>query len=249
MQPGDILYDVFAGVGPFAVPAAKKKCVVLANDLNPESFKWLNHNLQLNKVKTEYSTHNLDGRDFIQTTIREDLLQRWQKTARSETAAHPNYHIVMNLPALALEFLSAFSGMLKSHNGRLDGSMVPSLPRVHCHCFSKAENPEQDVQEQAALQLGHDLQNSSVRHVRNVAPNKEMMCVSFDLTWNVLQSGEQDNGSGVSTLLLLPTIAGLGMLELYMTQIERIMYACLNTWQIYLKYSLYFPFHATHTPG
>ena len=38
---GDVVFDVFAGVGPFAVPAAKrKKCSrVLANDLNPESYK------------------------------------------------------------------------------------------------------------------------------------------------------------------------------------------------------------------
>jgi len=47
---GDVLYDVFAGVGPFAVPAAKKHCQVHANDLNPDSVHWLRHNLDLNKV-------------------------------------------------------------------------------------------------------------------------------------------------------------------------------------------------------
>jgi len=47
---GDVLYDVFAGVGPFTVPAAKKGCEVHANDLNPESVHWLQNNLKLNKV-------------------------------------------------------------------------------------------------------------------------------------------------------------------------------------------------------
>jgi len=45
-----VLYDVFAGVGPFAVPAAKKGCHVFANDLNPESVHWLRQNIILNKV-------------------------------------------------------------------------------------------------------------------------------------------------------------------------------------------------------
>lgn len=46
----DVIADVFAGVGPFALPAAKKGCAVLANDLNPESYKYLQLNIDNNKV-------------------------------------------------------------------------------------------------------------------------------------------------------------------------------------------------------
>jgi tRNA (guanine37-N1)-methyltransferase len=49
-QPDDVVADVFAGVGPFALPAAKKGCAVLANDLNPESYKYLHLNIKDNKV-------------------------------------------------------------------------------------------------------------------------------------------------------------------------------------------------------
>jgi len=42
--------DVFAGVGPFAIAAAKKGCIVYANDLNPASYKYLQENVVLNKV-------------------------------------------------------------------------------------------------------------------------------------------------------------------------------------------------------
>jgi tRNA (guanine37-N1)-methyltransferase len=50
-SPDDVIADVFAGVGPFALPAAKKGCGVLANDLNPESYKWLLRNVESNKVR------------------------------------------------------------------------------------------------------------------------------------------------------------------------------------------------------
>ena len=46
----DVVADVFAGVGPFALPAAKKGCAVLANDLNPESYKYLKINIDKSKV-------------------------------------------------------------------------------------------------------------------------------------------------------------------------------------------------------
>lgn len=50
-SPDDVVADVFAGVGPFAIPAARKGTAVLANDLNPDSYKYLQQNIQDNKVK------------------------------------------------------------------------------------------------------------------------------------------------------------------------------------------------------
>ncbi|PSR71089.1 hypothetical protein PHLCEN_2v13058 [Hermanssonia centrifuga] len=49
--PEDVIADVFAGVGPFAVPAAKKGCGVLANDLNPSSHEYLQVNISGNNVR------------------------------------------------------------------------------------------------------------------------------------------------------------------------------------------------------
>lgn len=42
--------DVFAGVGPFAIPAARKDCLVFANDLNPSSTEYLAENCKVNRV-------------------------------------------------------------------------------------------------------------------------------------------------------------------------------------------------------
>jgi len=50
LKPDEVVVDVMAGVGPFAVPAAKKGCSVFGNDLNPESVKWMEVNRVKNKV-------------------------------------------------------------------------------------------------------------------------------------------------------------------------------------------------------
>jgi len=69
-SPDDVVADVFAGVGPFALPAAKKGCGVLANDLNPESYKWLSRNIENNKVQHLVRSFEEDGRDFIRAAAR-----------------------------------------------------------------------------------------------------------------------------------------------------------------------------------
>lgn len=49
-EPGSAVCDVMAGIGPFAIPAAKRKVFVWANDLNPESYASMLENVHLNKV-------------------------------------------------------------------------------------------------------------------------------------------------------------------------------------------------------
>ena len=49
-QPGEAICDVMGGVGPFAIPAGKKKCFVWVNDLNPASYDSLVNNISRNKV-------------------------------------------------------------------------------------------------------------------------------------------------------------------------------------------------------
>lgn len=49
-KPGEVVADVMAGIGPFAVPAGKKGVFVLANDKNPESYKSLKDAIHGNKV-------------------------------------------------------------------------------------------------------------------------------------------------------------------------------------------------------
>ncbi|KAL4656322.1 tRNA (guanine(37)-N1)-methyltransferase isoform X1 [Arapaima gigas] len=179
LHPGDTVLDVFAGVGPFAIPAAKRGCNVLANDLNPESHRWLMHNCRLNKVEHRLRVFNMDGRAFIRGPLREALPALMKATA--------GVHIVMNLPALAIEFLDAFRDLLGHESDQKQS--ISTLPQVYCYGFSKKEDPCKDVVDRASASLGILLDgHCSVHMVRNVAPNKEMMCISFPLLKEVLFS-------------------------------------------------------------
>lgn len=50
--PGEVVADVMAGIGPFAVPAGKKGVFVWANDKNPESYRYLEEAIRRNKVSS-----------------------------------------------------------------------------------------------------------------------------------------------------------------------------------------------------
>lgn len=49
-KPGEVVADVMAGIGPFAVPAGKNGVFVWANDKNPDSYKYLAEIIKRNKV-------------------------------------------------------------------------------------------------------------------------------------------------------------------------------------------------------
>ncbi|KAJ2726911.1 tRNA(m(1)G37)methyltransferase [Coemansia sp. Benny D115] len=204
---GSSVCDVMAGVGPFAVPAAKKGCLVWANDLNPASYEALKDNTVLNKVQDRLTPFNMDGREFI----RQAFAQYRQKTAAGQPELpplpRPNAsrtkaatkqpeqpipvpsksfdHVVMNLPAIALEFLDAFRGIF-SHIDAQNEEEKPNLPTIHVHCFTKSDEPEKDILQRACRALGYpeadykDLE-ADVFYVRRVAPNKDMYCLSVKL--------------------------------------------------------------------
>lgn len=183
----DNLYDVFAGVGPFAVPAAKMKCKVLANDLNPNSYEFLKQNSTLNKVVDYITCFNLDGREFIKSVVSKDLVDEWKAFDSGEECKVKNFHITMNLPALAIEFLDAFNGWMDEYQENIKSLKEESLrlPMIHCYCFVKRKpgsDAEKEILERAEKAIGCKLEKiDNIFHVRNVAPFKEMYRLSFEI--------------------------------------------------------------------
>ncbi|XP_073122801.1 tRNA (guanine(37)-N(1))-methyltransferase 2 isoform X4 [Henckelia pumila] len=268
---GDIICDMFAGIGPFTIPAAQKGCYVYANDLNPDSIHYLKINAEKNKVDNLVRAYNLDARIFISSLMKvpssESCLQSDTATLKTsgkeemqtngqtklEDGNYPSGatqdiqveksiwcennqescvkkdanlapakrrpessfeengvavssgvhvpdkkkrglnkctggsqifnskawehtdHIIMNLPASALEFLDAFRGLIERRywNG--------SLPWIHCYCFVRSNETNESILSEAEKALGAHIQDPIFHRVRDVAPNKTMFCLSFRL--------------------------------------------------------------------
>ncbi|CAD7935598.1 unnamed protein product [Amoebophrya sp. A25] len=78
----NILVDMFAGIGAFSILAARAGLRVIANDLNPESVKWMRVNAASNLSTTTkqgtmnshpFLSANVDARDFVRNLAREDV--------------------------------------------------------------------------------------------------------------------------------------------------------------------------------
>ncbi len=182
LEKSDEFFDVFAGVGPFSVPAAKmlrRKDSVFANDLNPESSRWLRENVDSNKVGHFVNCYNMDGRDFIRTVLGPKLAEDGGRV-----------QVAMNLPAIATEFLDAFRGAVSL--GGDSKNVRP--PLVHAYAFAKEDDsPDEEVEKRCKESLGCEkLPGIKVSYVRNVSPNKGMYRASFQVPTSVLISSVEE---------------------------------------------------------
>lgn len=206
-KEGEAVCDVMAGIGPFAVPAGKKKIFVWANDLNPDSFVSLQDAIKRNKVHEYVQPFNEDGKTFIRTAVA-DLARSslsvdiMDKPSRKDVEAKPKViktlhrphtfqHFVLNLPATAITFLSSFIGVYPSEVREHLPSDI-EMPLVHCYCFSTKsdDNVEEGFKicEEISQQIQHPMKPGKIEaggveiyDVRDVAPKKRMFCASFRL--------------------------------------------------------------------
>ncbi|KAI4155903.1 MAG: hypothetical protein LQ340_000653 [Diploschistes diacapsis] len=183
-EPGQAVCDVMAGIGPFAIPAGKKKVFVWANDLNPDSYHGLITAITLNKAGPFVTPFNEDGRDFIKRSAR-DLLKenhRVDATPRRKLYAMKKIHskpsptrsfltqpktfdhYVMNLPASATAFLDAFIGLYKGQEDLFSPYTHSKLPMVHVYYFSAFssrsnidESQKKEICEELSRRLEHTM--------------------------------------------------------------------------------------------
>lgn len=97
-------------------------------------------------------------------------------------------HVTMNLPALAVDFLDAFIGLVDASE-----DLPQTRPEVTIHVYSFCCNSSatEEMMEKVNSALSYKLGESDVVElvdVRDVAPNKHMIRLSFNLPDAVLYS-------------------------------------------------------------
>jgi tRNA (guanine37-N1)-methyltransferase len=103
VQPGEVVVDLFAGVGPFSILIGKKnpKTRVYALDLNPEAVELLRVNVRVNKVEKQVFP----------------ILGDSKETARTQLLKGTADRAIMNLPETAIDFVDAACNVIKKKGG------------------------------------------------------------------------------------------------------------------------------------
>jgi tRNA (guanine37-N1)-methyltransferase len=114
-KDGETVVDLFAGVGPFAIPIAKKhkNVQVYAVDVNPYAVSLLKRNVAVNRAEKQAVPVLGDARQVV----REQLLGKADR-------------VIMNLPETALEFVDIACEALKAEGGIM-----------HYYGFAKVSDP------------------------------------------------------------------------------------------------------------
>ncbi len=151
VKDGEVIIDMFAGVGPFSILIAKNRpsCRMVAIDKNPEAVKFLRHNITLNAVS---NVEALEG------------------DAREEVRKYAGIadHIVMNLPHTAQEFLDAAMVVAKT------GTVIhyyDITPESDLYSTSLAHI------EAAASRNGFGIELIATRIVRSYSPHQFNVCI------------------------------------------------------------------------
>jgi len=155
VQPGEIVVDMFAGVGPYSILIAKTQpaSTVYAVDVNPSAFKFLLSNILSNKVLANIRPIRGDVREVL-------------KSGLSRIADR----VIMNLPGNALDYVDEACSFLKEGGGV-----------VHFYSFESTEKPQEDAS--AKLQERVEASGRNVRSilatrvVKAVAPYRVQVAV------------------------------------------------------------------------
>jgi tRNA (guanine37-N1)-methyltransferase len=160
VESEEVIVDLFAGVGPFSIPIAKKnpESKIFSIDINPSAIEFLKKNIRINKVNNKIIPYSGDARSIVNAHL-SGIADR----------------VIMNLPERAVEFIDVACRALKSSGGIL-------------HYYEFIQQP--DTIEKAQLRLTNLIKQSNrtierflfIKNIRETAPYQHQ--VVFDIKIN-----------------------------------------------------------------
>jgi tRNA (guanine37-N1)-methyltransferase len=100
VRDGEVIVDMFAGVGPYSIVIAKHKDVkVLGYDINDKAIQYFNENVRINKVGDKVKVIQGDCRDLAPKEVAD--------------------RVIMNLPKSAKEFFGIALDIIKAEGGTI----------------------------------------------------------------------------------------------------------------------------------
>ena len=173
----DVLCDMFAGIGPYSIMAAKKRCRVYANDVNKHCAGAISESAKANRLANRISVFNLDVREFLPGLM--GKISAWDRHGPESTNSCETWpmftHVVMNLPRTAIQFLDVFSGLLVN---------APHLPLPLVHVYFMCKMLERDLAVQEAcdvLSVGNLGPEMDIHKMNTYSTTGSRYCLSFRL--------------------------------------------------------------------
>jgi tRNA (guanine37-N1)-methyltransferase len=153
VQPGERLVDLFGGVAPLGILAARAGALVDSVDINPDAVKLARENIVANGVAERVQVHEGDAR-VVAATLQ------------------PAHHVAMNLPHAAKDFLAVAAplvlpgGLLHHHeilrDEDVEGAAAAIVAELRGH--------------------GRLAELAAMRHVRNYSAGTSHYALDFRLT-------------------------------------------------------------------
>ena len=160
IQKNEVIADLFTGVGSFSIQIARLNPVCIhAFDVNPQAYKFLQTNIDFNKLKGKIIPYNMNNRDLLNP-----LNPIGKKLSGTVD------RIIMNLPEGSIGFIDVACFLLDKTGGIL-----------HFYKFSEKPNPIENTLKTLEESLNilnwqiESIINSKI--VKHFSPKSEMVVI------------------------------------------------------------------------
>jgi tRNA (guanine37-N1)-methyltransferase len=157
VRPGEVVVDMFTGVGPFALLAAKRQAVtVYALDVNAHAIGCLEQSLKLNRLKGQIVPLLGDSRRIVLDELRR----------RAD-------RIIMNLPHDAFTYLDVAAAAVKTTGAT-----------IHFYGVTSEDLPLERLEAQVTAELakhGIGIKRLESRRVRDIAPHEAQVALDLQV--------------------------------------------------------------------